>query len=70
MENSTFGRKLKNNTLNIPEPENLTGITRKLPYVFVGDDVFPMRLNLHKPGTQTGLTKEKRILLVTCKEVG
>lgn len=61
LENSTFGKKLKNNTLNIPKPAYLTGSNRKLPYFFVGDDAFPLRQNLLKPYSQTGLTTEKRI---------
>lgn len=61
LENSSFGEKLKNNTLHIPQPANLTGTTRKLPYFFIGDDAFPMGQNLLKPYSQTGLTKEKRI---------
>lgn len=61
LQNTTFGKQLKNNALNLPSPSLLPGSSRKLPYFFVGDDAFPMSENLLKPYSQTGLTKEKRI---------
>lgn len=61
LQNTTFGKQLKNNALNIPPPALLPESNRKMPYFFVGDDAFPMSQNLLKPYSQTGLTKEKRI---------
>lgn len=61
LQNTKFGQKLRNNDLNIPRPAVVNNSTRNLPYVFVGDDAFPMGPNLLKPYSQTGLTKEKRI---------
>lgn len=61
LQNTEFGKMLKNNSLNVPSPEVVTNTTRTLPYVFVGDDAFPMGPNLLKPYSQSGLTKEKRI---------
>ena len=61
LQNTTFGKQLKNNALNIPPPTLLSGSSRKLPYFFVGDDAFPMSQYLLKPYSQTGLAKEQRI---------
>lgn len=54
--------KLKNGSLNVPPPISIPGTEYTLPYVFLGDEAFPLMENLHKPYSQrNGLTKEERI---------
>ena len=51
--NCDFGKLLISNKLNTPEPETLDHCDWrpdvKLPYVFVGDEAFPLRYNLLRP---------------------
>lgn len=53
---------MKNGTLNFSPPITVPGTQYNLPYVFLGDEAFPLLENLHKPYSQkNGLTKEQRI---------
>lgn len=56
-----FFEKLKNDDLYIPAPEPLLGFSPKMPYVFVGDDAFPLMKNLMKPYSHTSMKKEEII---------
>ena len=50
--NSSFGKKLLSGDLNLPPEERIDGAPRhlpKLPYVFVGDEAFPLRNNMMRP---------------------
>lgn len=58
---SPFGSKLDSNSLNLPQPNLLPSFHRKMPYVIVGDDAFPLKQNLMKPYPERGLTVEKRV---------
>lgn len=42
-------RKIIRNELMLPPSEPLLGRLKKMPYVFVGDDAFPMSSTLLKP---------------------
>lgn len=58
-----FYRKLKDNLLNIPKETKVTNSFRKLPYVFIGDDAFPLRSDILKPFRQNDLNcNEKKKL--------
>ena len=60
--NSLFGRMLKAQQLPIPPPEPLGGsASPDLPYVFVGDEAFPLLQNLMRPYPGGNLTREKII---------
>ena len=60
--NSLFGRMLKAQQLSIPPPEPLGGsVLPNLPYVFVGDEAFPLLQNLMRPYPSGNLTREKII---------
>lgn len=63
LENTEFGRRLLNETLNLPEdasPDSCSDC--KLPYVFVGDEAFALRRNFMKPYAQKDVNdNEKRI---------
>ena len=60
--NSLFGRMLKAQQLPIPPPEALGGsASPDLPYLFVGDEAFPLLQNLMRPYPSGNLTREKII---------
>ena len=47
---SDFGQALENGALSIPSDRPLTGTTRpNLPYVFVDDKAFPLKMNMLRP---------------------
>ena len=50
LNNSAFGQTLEANALNVPSASPLLGTTHPaLPYVFVGDEAFPPKLNMMRP---------------------
>ena len=59
--NSSLSRALEQNNLNIPGPRCLPNSNKKLPFVVVGDDAFPLKRYIMKPYSQRQLTREKRI---------
>ncbi|KAK9693605.1 DDE superfamily endonuclease [Popillia japonica] len=61
--NTTFYQKLQNNELNLPNDQSLPERQKKMPFVFVADDAYPLKTHLMKPsdpGTHAG-GSEKRI---------
>lgn len=59
---SSFGKKLYSNALNIPDPKSFPssqGLPQ--PYVFVGDEAFALHANLLRPYPQRGLNDKRRI---------
>ena len=55
---TAFGRSFENGTLSIPTPQPLTGTTQPaLPFVFVGDEAFPLKKNLLRPFPGKNLTE-------------
>lgn len=50
-QKSAFGEKFKNNALNVPPPSDI-GNGRILPHVLLGDDAFPLGINMMKPYSQ------------------
>ena len=54
LDNTVFGRKLKEENLNIPHESATANSERVLPYVFVGDEAFSLRQDLMKPYSQKG----------------
>ena len=60
--NSNLGRSIVNDYFNLPQPKKLYSESEFLfPYVFVGDDAFPMRHNLLKPYSSSNL---ERVFLI------
>lgn len=60
LRNTKFFEKLQNNQLNIPSEENIRNTSSVLPYVFVADDAFPLRVDMLKPFRQAHLTSPER----------
>lgn len=59
---SHFGKLLKNNKLNIPQSKKIhPQINDEFPFVFVGDEAYPLQTNLLRPFPRRNLTNEKRI---------
>lgn len=58
--NSSFGRLLHGQHLNIPPSAELQGSNIIAPYVFVGDEAFQLTDNLMKPYNAASLTPQKR----------
>ena len=50
LSNSLFGRALENGSLRLPDSRRLPGLPcSSLPYVFVGDEAFPLKQNVMRP---------------------
>lgn len=56
-----LAQKLYNKSLDLPEPRALPGRAKKVPYVIVADDAFPLIENVMKPYPQRGLSQESQI---------
>ncbi|KAL2093032.1 hypothetical protein ACEWY4_010344 [Coilia grayii] len=61
--NSTFGEGLRDGTLDLPEDATIRGAEQRgrMPFVFVGDEAFPLRWNLMRPFPGPYVPGEKRI---------
>ena len=58
---SSLCRLLQSGDCKLPEPKLLPNSTRKLPFVFVGDDAFPLKKNLLKPFPHLHQSEQQRI---------
>lgn len=62
LQNTSFYRRLQNNSMFIPRETEVKSSSRTLPYVFVADDAFPLRTDMLKPYKHSDLNnKEKKI---------
>ncbi|KAJ8014477.1 hypothetical protein DPEC_G00040640 [Dallia pectoralis] len=63
LANSCFGEGLRDGTLDLPEDVQLSGgeTVGPLPHIFVGDEAFPLGLNLMRPFPGTNIPREKSI---------
>ncbi|CAG2247311.1 unnamed protein product [Mytilus edulis] len=59
--NSKIGQRSENEELNIPAPCCLSGTDNTCPYVFVGDEAFPLKQYMMRPYPRTQLDYTKRI---------
>jgi len=60
--NGNIGHAINEHTLNLPEPTYLPGNeSNRHPYVFVGDEAFPLKTNLIKPYSRSALSDKRRI---------
>lgn len=51
-----LANKLLNHTLHLPRPAFLSTIARPMPYVFVGDEAFPLMEHLMRPYPRRSVT--------------
>lgn len=58
---SSFGHRLNNNLLNLPKDKPFPGLIEPKPYYFVGDEAFPLQMNLMRPFGGKMLSTEQRI---------
>ena len=58
---SDFKAALDSSLLNIPAPEKIPGSEIEAPYLFVGDEAYPLRVDLMKPYPFRLLEQEQRI---------
>lgn len=61
--NTEFGRSIIDNTIELPEDSQI--LSKKMPFVFIGDDAFPLTDRIIKPFTpprNRSLTEEEKIL--------
>ena len=67
LANSEFGQALESGSLVLPSPRPLPG-TADLPYIFVGDEAFPLRTNMLRPYPGKHLPGTYMLLLSTCRK--
>lgn len=60
IQNTLFYDKLQHGTLNIPPEEIVKDTSTALPYVFVADDAFQLRVDMIKPFRLANLTDDNR----------
>ncbi|GFQ68226.1 DDE Tnp4 domain-containing protein [Trichonephila clavata] len=60
-KNSIFGQSLEKGTLDLPYPVEIPGTTKMLPFLFIGDEAFPLKSNLMRPYPGVALSKDKTI---------
>ncbi|GFN91167.1 protein alp1-like [Plakobranchus ocellatus] len=60
LKHSSFGRALYSNSLPIPLDESICG-SDPLPYVFLGDEAYPLLRNIMRPFPRRGLDNVRRI---------
>lgn len=58
---SDLKRALDNDLLNIPPPAPLPNSDIQFPFVFVGDEAYPLRLDLMKPFPHRQLEMDQRV---------
>lgn len=56
---SEFGRKLNQESIGLPKPEPIPGITEPMPYVFVPGAAFPLKENMIRPYLGSYLDDDK-----------
>lgn len=61
LSDSLFGIRLKENNLNLPTPQPLYEGGEPAPFVFIGDEAFPLMPNLMRPYPRDSLNSQKRI---------
>jgi len=62
LKNSVFGQKLLKNELDLPQERPLNGTTTpNMPFVFVGDNTFPLTPKLMRPYPGRYLSEDRRI---------
>lgn len=61
LKDSPIGKVIGSEEVNWPPPGKLPGCAGMLPYFIVGDDAFPLQLNIMKPYSHRGLERSEMI---------
>ena len=61
LSNSSFGQALESGCLSLPPPRELPGTHTQVPFVFVGDEAFPLRTNMLRPYPGRNLAEPEAI---------
>ena len=67
-----LGIAITEDKLNLPKPEKIWGSEFSYPYVFVGDETFPLRTDLMKPFSRNALEIKERVFnyrLSRCRRI-
>ncbi|KAM7281307.1 protein ALP1-like, partial [Ixodes scapularis] len=59
--NSEMGERILSDTAGLPPPAHLPDTRTKLPFVFVGDEAFPLLTNLMRPFPRKGLKLPQKV---------
>ena len=57
---SVLNKLMESGRFNIPPPDMIPGTTCSLPYVFIGDEAYPLKTNLMRPFPERSLNDERR----------
>ena len=60
-KNSLFGQAFQADSLHLPNRKQLPNSVKCLPYVFLGDEAYPLRKHLMKPYSSRNLDNPKRV---------
>ncbi|GFN90856.1 nuclease harbi1-like protein [Plakobranchus ocellatus] len=60
-QDSNFFQLLRSNKLHLPDPKKISNTNVEVPYVFVGDEAFPLLENLMRPFPRRDLSDDIRI---------
>ena len=60
-QNSEIGQHFLNNKLGFPDPRVLHGTATEIPFLFVGDEAFPLTPNMMRPYPGRFISENKRI---------
>jgi hypothetical protein len=61
LANSDFGKAMNNGQLGLPSASAIANSTLTTPYMFVGDEAFPLKPYMQRPFPGRNLTERKRI---------
>lgn len=64
--NSKLKEKIEDGTLDIPQPENLLGDDRPMPYFLIGDEAFALRTTMMKPYSSYNMDHDQRVYNYRC----
>lgn len=59
--NSTFGKMFFSNSIDLPQPREISKTSGLIPFLLVGDNAFPFGVNLMRPYPGNYLAQEQRI---------
>jgi len=61
LKNSAFGKKIAENAFHIPEKEVFLPMGENLPFYILGDEAFPLQMNIMRPYPGRKTDKEQRV---------